>query len=394
MSRKRGSWRDAAALHLGWVSGAASLLAPGQTVRSGVACRRRPGGRLCSGWIVIEREAPGDRAAWRCEACGDSGVADGLLSEGAQASGERKGKRGSDGAGLAKWAAGDGDLGIFRVEWAALRKALRSERVGPQELGLLLAGRGVPRTREVRIAMGVGEAVELLARLRGLRLGWFGEPHAGVGDLAVQIEGQLGEAGAADAEGPVGAGADANHGRAGRLSPGPGSGGAGSALRVSGRGSDRDAGLAGAAGGRGEARCTEIEGGTGSAGGLGDAGLARIVQHPLVVKASLIDVRPPVWRRLRLPGGLDLGGLHRVLQVVFGWQDRHLHVFRVGIDGSGCQSASIGGPVRTNDGCASRTSWRRPEIGSITSTTSVTIGGSESSRRSIWTATTLDLSSA
>jgi hypothetical protein len=48
------------------------------------------------------------------------------------------------------------------------------------------------------------------------------------------------------------------------------------------------------------------------------------------LKASLRGIRPPVWRRLRLPGGTSLGELHEVLQVAFGWDDQHLHAFEVG----------------------------------------------------------------
>lgn len=49
------------------------------------------------------------------------------------------------------------------------------------------------------------------------------------------------------------------------------------------------------------------------------------------VKITLLDVSdPPVWRRVLVPAALPLRGLHRVIQAAMGWQDYHLHVFRVG----------------------------------------------------------------
>ncbi|MEU8976182.1 plasmid pRiA4b ORF-3 family protein [Streptomyces monashensis] len=45
------------------------------------------------------------------------------------------------------------------------------------------------------------------------------------------------------------------------------------------------------------------------------------------LKVSLEGVKPPVWRRLVVPSDVTLGSLHDVVQVAFGWQDMHLHVF-------------------------------------------------------------------
>ena len=50
--------------------------------------------------------------------------------------------------------------------------------------------------------------------------------------------------------------------------------------------------------------------------------------RPVRVKATLKHVRPPIWRRLVLPGELSLVDLHEALQVVFGWMNGHLHGFR------------------------------------------------------------------
>lgn len=47
------------------------------------------------------------------------------------------------------------------------------------------------------------------------------------------------------------------------------------------------------------------------------------------LQVSLTGVRPPVWRRLLVPGGYTLDRLHRVLQYAIGWQDCHLHSFEI-----------------------------------------------------------------
>ena len=44
-----------------------------------------------------------------------------------------------------------------------------------------------------------------------------------------------------------------------------------------------------------------------------------------VLKVTLLDVVPQVWRLVRVPSAVTLAGLHRVLQEAIGWEDRHLH---------------------------------------------------------------------
>lgn len=36
-----------------------------------------------------------------------------------------------------------------------------------------------------------------------------------------------------------------------------------------------------------------------------------------------------IWRRLLVRSDLTLFGLHRVIQIAFGWEDYHLHAFKV-----------------------------------------------------------------
>jgi hypothetical protein len=48
------------------------------------------------------------------------------------------------------------------------------------------------------------------------------------------------------------------------------------------------------------------------------------------LKVTLLETKPPIWRRLLVPAGLTLEVLHDVLQIAMGWTDSHLHEFRVG----------------------------------------------------------------
>lgn len=45
------------------------------------------------------------------------------------------------------------------------------------------------------------------------------------------------------------------------------------------------------------------------------------------VKITLNGTKPPVWRRMLVPGTIRLDRFHDVLQTVMGWTDSHLHQF-------------------------------------------------------------------
>jgi len=48
------------------------------------------------------------------------------------------------------------------------------------------------------------------------------------------------------------------------------------------------------------------------------------------IKVTLRYSKPPIWRRIQVPGDTRLDKLHLILQVVMGWQNYHLHQFIVG----------------------------------------------------------------
>ena len=59
---------------------------------------------------------------------------------------------------------------------------------------------------------------------------------------------------------------------------------------------------------------------------------ARKADQPSIhqLKVTIKHIRPPVWRRLQVPGNITLAALHNVLQTAFGWTDSHLHQFVIG----------------------------------------------------------------
>jgi hypothetical protein len=50
------------------------------------------------------------------------------------------------------------------------------------------------------------------------------------------------------------------------------------------------------------------------------------------IRLDLHGAKPPIWRRLELPGDLTLPRVHVAIQAAMGWTDSHLHRFRMGND--------------------------------------------------------------
>jgi hypothetical protein len=60
------------------------------------------------------------------------------------------------------------------------------------------------------------------------------------------------------------------------------------------------------------------------------SGAPRSIDQVAQLKVSLAGFRPPIWRRVLVPATATLGDLHVVIQVLFGWDGDHLHVFEIG----------------------------------------------------------------
>ncbi|MGI9950781.1 plasmid pRiA4b ORF-3 family protein [Moorellaceae bacterium AZ2] len=48
------------------------------------------------------------------------------------------------------------------------------------------------------------------------------------------------------------------------------------------------------------------------------------------LKITLKGIKPPIWRRVQVPGNVTLYKLHKIIQVVMDWGDYHLYEFRIG----------------------------------------------------------------
>ena len=54
-----------------------------------------------------------------------------------------------------------------------------------------------------------------------------------------------------------------------------------------------------------------------------------VSQKVVSLKLTLRETKPPVWRRLLVPGETTLADLHRAIQAAMGWEDYHLHTFDI-----------------------------------------------------------------
>jgi hypothetical protein len=58
--------------------------------------------------------------------------------------------------------------------------------------------------------------------------------------------------------------------------------------------------------------------------------LARKALPTAVLRIELLDIKPLIWRRVRVERSVTFKHLHETLQIVMGWQNSHLHEFRAG----------------------------------------------------------------
>ena len=65
-------------------------------------------------------------------------------------------------------------------------------------------------------------------------------------------------------------------------------------------------------------------------------------QEVCQLKVTLRGTRPPIWRRLLVPADTTLTRMHRVLQIAMGWQDGHMHEFRVDRRHPAIRSSRVG----------------------------------------------------
>jgi len=53
------------------------------------------------------------------------------------------------------------------------------------------------------------------------------------------------------------------------------------------------------------------------------------VDGVLKFKVALLDLSPPIWRELEVPGDYSFWDLHVAIQDAMGWTDSHLHAFEI-----------------------------------------------------------------
>ncbi len=77
------------------------------------------------------------------------------------------------------------------------------------------------------------------------------------------------------------------------------------------------------------------------------------------IKVTLIDSKPPIWRRFLVEDTVTLGKLHDILQIVMGWTNSHLHHFIIDDEFYGMPLDDDFGDIRTKDETRFKLNQRR-----------------------------------
>lgn len=80
---------------------------------------------------------------------------------------------------------------------------------------------------------------------------------------------------------------------------------------------------------------------------------------------QLVRIEPLIWSRVVVPGAISLHTLHKMLQVVMGWENTHLYVFHLNVYN---KPVTYGLPDPDGDQVDMPSFWRHGTIQSIQST--------------------------
>lgn len=83
------------------------------------------------------------------------------------------------------------------------------------------------------------------------------------------------------------------------------------------------------------------------------------------LKVALIGITPPIWRRVHVGGDCTLAQLHSVLQVVMGWENCHLYMFRIGGKTYGTPDVDEDGDLKLIDPKRTRLDAVSPSVGTM-----------------------------
>jgi hypothetical protein len=53
------------------------------------------------------------------------------------------------------------------------------------------------------------------------------------------------------------------------------------------------------------------------------------IKNVYIMRVALLDIRPPIWRKMRLPGNATLSDLSDSILVAMGWDNDHLHGYNI-----------------------------------------------------------------